>query len=161
MDFYASYLAGGVNNMYMWDKELGAMPIGRPVLRRQNAEMGRNKKEMPPIDPYAIYLARGVTSIPLNAVRHCKLQDNFDEEKSIDEARKVWNTVNEKKLRNEALQRIQTLPRVNYSITYDTNVLTESRLAWQKSRIDRITTCLAKKSKGTKHTKLTHKSSSY
>ena len=45
MDFYASYLAGGVNNMYMWDKELGAMPIGRPVLRRQNAEMGRNKKE--------------------------------------------------------------------------------------------------------------------
>jgi hypothetical protein len=89
MDFYASYLAGGVNDM--WDKELGGMPIGRPVLRRQNAEMGRNKKEMPPIDPYAIYLARGVTNIPLNAVRHCK-QDNFDEENSIDEARKVYKT---------------------------------------------------------------------
>ena len=101
MDFYASYLAGGVNDM--WDKELGGMPIGRPVLTRQNAEMGPKKKEMPPIDPYAIYLARGVTSIPLNAVRHCK-QDTFDEENSIDEARKGWNTVNEKKLRNKALE---------------------------------------------------------
>ena len=137
MDFYASYLAGGVNNM--WDKELGGMPIGRPVLRRQNAEMGPNKKQMPPIDPYAIYLARGVTSIPLKAVRHCKLQDNFDEENSIDEARKVWNTVNEKKLRNEALERIQTLQRVNYNITYDTNVLTEARLVWQKHQSEQNT----------------------
>ena len=124
MDFYASYLAGGVNNM--WDKELGGMPIGRPVLRRQHAEYFPKEKEMPPINPYAIYLARGVIR-PLNAVKQWGLEDNLKQENSIHEARKIWNTINEKKIRN----------KVNYKITYDNNALTEARLVWQKKERER------------------------